>query len=398
MRLRSRPGNVAAPLALVALLLMVGPGGADPDALRIREAEGPVQLATGTPPVWRAARAGDALGPGDAVRTGRGGRAELALGAATVRLFENSLLRIPVDGLTPRGVEAVRLEEGRSLFEVLKGRLDRAFEVRTPTVVVSVKGTRFGVLLGEDAASVEVYRGLVGVRAPAAAEEMLVRAGFAAVGGPGQSFELELIPDRDPWDGWAVGVELPAPAVADPGGRAVDSVRRAGREAARAEVVERLAVERPEVVRPGAAPPGRKSVRSRAEAVQVDRVDDAKRFERVRPEVGGVSPVRPERISLPADLDPVLDARSESGRASRTLRESGPAGMPTAKGLDPRVTLEPLPGNAVKVELAGTAVVLTEQELKDLVSGDPDAVDALAPQLEALGLDPADVAHQLGGP
>ena len=63
----------------------------------VRWFSGTVEVGSGDPPVWSPAHVGDALEPGAAIRTSRGARAEIALGTRTVRLYENSLLRLPLD-------------------------------------------------------------------------------------------------------------------------------------------------------------------------------------------------------------------------------------------------------------------------------------------------------------
>ncbi len=133
-------------LALFAIAPSQGP--------HIEQSTGKVELGRGDPLRWQPAQTGDLLAPGDAVRTGRDGRVELDLGTATVRLYGDSLLRVPTDAMGPGGTKAVRLERGHSLFDVLHD--DSGFEVRTPEVVASVKGTRFLVGFADRLASVSV--------------------------------------------------------------------------------------------------------------------------------------------------------------------------------------------------------------------------------------------------
>ncbi len=235
-------------LLLTALAVCLMAPGSGP---RIETARGSVEIGSGEPPVWRAARNGDALAPGDAVRTGADGRAELVLDGATVRLYSSSLLRLPAT-LGSGGTRAVRMERGRSLFDVLR-RSDRPrFEVRTPEVVVSVKGTRFSVDL-EDVL-VAVYHGTVGVREidDALIREVLVREGFAAGRGPGQPFELFVHGAADPWDGWMRDGSLPASAFetgafTPPAKRAALEARAEARNAYRRKSLV-LAMERDEVL------------------------------------------------------------------------------------------------------------------------------------------------------
>lgn len=246
-----KPRQRAAHVVALVVAITLGLVGAQP-GLRITTAQGPVEIGAGEPPAWRAARPGDAVSPGDSIRTGRGGRAEIELGTGTVRLYENSLLRLPQDGMRASGAGAVRMEKGSSLFDVEHREGGNPFEVRTPEVVVSVKGTRFSVTLAGHGAAVAVFRGIVGVRTLAAQleHEVLVREGFAAAGGVERPFELMLAPGGDPWQTWSQGGEAPAaPAKleAAPVPAAIDDAKVAAREATAAEVVTRAAERDPQI-------------------------------------------------------------------------------------------------------------------------------------------------------
>jgi hypothetical protein len=114
------------------------------------------------------------------------------------------MLRLPEPAASD--TTSVEMDRGTSLFDVLH-RGKSSFEVRTPEVVVSVKGTRFGVGVdGDDAASVAVYRGVVGVRGDAGPNlsETLVHAGFAAHGGS-KGLQLSWHGGDDPWESWGQG-------------------------------------------------------------------------------------------------------------------------------------------------------------------------------------------------
>jgi hypothetical protein len=199
---RRRLASLLALAALAVLMLAPAPGP------RVEQVLGRVEIGRGEPPTWRAARQGDALEPGDVVRTGHDGRAELMLAAGAVRLYGDTLLRLPAASAQPGKADAVELDQGSSLFDILRrGRDD--FQVRTPEVVVSIKGTRF-LVVAEERAEVAVFHGTVGLhRDSGPAHEMLVREGFAAVGGHGQSFELLWSGAPDPWEAWSEGGRPP---------------------------------------------------------------------------------------------------------------------------------------------------------------------------------------------
>ena len=195
-------------IALVAALLVAAAGEA-----RIEGVSGTVQIGSGEPPAWRAAQSGDLLYPGDRVRTGSDGRAEVRLNAGTARMYPDSLLRIPA---SLSGEGSVDLSEGSSIFDIFRRGSGRPFEVRTPEAIVMVKGTRFSVSLLDQSAQVSVFRGLVGVRGlrGAARQEVLLHEGFGALGGAETPFSLGLnAPGPDPWETWSTGGGPPmAPA------------------------------------------------------------------------------------------------------------------------------------------------------------------------------------------
>jgi hypothetical protein len=189
-------------------LLLAGTAPAAAGGPALGDVDGAVEIGSGTPPVWRAAKSGDPVALGDAVRTGAGGRAELVLGdGRAVRVYEHSLLRVGTE-VTPTGaVRAVELDEGQSLFEVMRKTVEDIFEVRTPEIIVSVKGTRFLVAAVPGPDYTSVFRGVVGL-AGSSFDEVSVRAGFTGANGEVMVHDL-----ADPWDAWGAGAPSPTPAV-----------------------------------------------------------------------------------------------------------------------------------------------------------------------------------------
>jgi hypothetical protein len=256
--------RVAIPL-LLALALAASSAPAAVPAGLVSSATGTVEIGRGEPPVWQPAREGQPLEPGDLVRTGAGGRAAVEIRGATARLYENSMVRIPLVADGSSG--AIWLERGSSLFNVFKRGSQGAFEVQAAEVVVSVKGTRFAVVLETGLAVVSVQSGTVGVRTPESALELevLVHEGFAAAGGSDRPFELMAISGGDPWGVWEMGAPLPdeirglldsaaAPAP-DP---ELDAAVEVGRRAAAEELAEIAPAGEPELGR-------RKAVATRLE-------------------------------------------------------------------------------------------------------------------------------------
>ncbi len=203
---------------------------------------GEVEIGTGVPPIWRAAKNGDHLGPYDTVRTGPDGRVQVHLATGSLRLYPSSVLRLATDP-GQQGSERVRLEQGTSLFDVLKRSGDDTFEVETHDAVLVVKGTRFSVAVEPDHSSMAVFRGLVGVRGidRAIESEILVRPGFAAIGGGEVPMELVVNGSADPWEGWSQKMSAPGtlkPKTQPPARMAVDMAKAHALQTARPEIVE----------------------------------------------------------------------------------------------------------------------------------------------------------------
>jgi hypothetical protein len=231
----------------VALLLALVPVAASAENAVLARASGQVELGRGEPPAWQAAVLGDAVAPGDRLRTGRDGRAELAWQGSTIRLYGDSMLRLPTETWSAK-TTGVDLERGSSLFDV-QHRDGGSFEVHTPDVVVSVKGTRFGVGVDGGPDQVWVYRGTVGVRALTleGAREVMVREGFRAVGGAQGPAEVFVLDHADPWDGWAKAQPPRSASAAPPARRADDAARESVHQAAQDRALALTLARRPEL-------------------------------------------------------------------------------------------------------------------------------------------------------
>ena len=341
----TRPRRAASLVALAALaMLLLGPS----PGPRVERVLGHVEIGSGEPPSWRVAREGDPLAPGDIVRTGHDGRAELVLAAGSLRLYGDTLLRLPLASAAPGSADAVELDEGSSLFDILRrGRDD--FEVRTPEVVVSIKGTRF-LVVAEERAEVAVFHGTVGLRRDAEpARELLVREGFAAFGEHARPFELRWSGAPDPWNAWSEGgfpPRAPEPAASASAKTAslIESAKAAARVHSRSAAVEqavdrhpKLAERLAEVVSTGdaksAAVPG---------ALDPSPTDP---------------PVDPSPTDPPGDRsDPLLETYVEALLSGAP--GSGPVFEVTALGSEVVVTRDD-----------GASIALTEPDLESLAQG-----------------------------
>jgi hypothetical protein len=362
----NRPrGRLACLLALAALaVLMLAPA----PGPRVEQVLGRVEIGRGEPPTWRVARQGDPLEPGDVVRTGHDGRAELMLAAGTVRLYGDTLLRLPAVAAQPGKADAVELDQGSSLFDILRrGRDD--FQVRTPEVVVSIKGTRF-LVVAEQRAEVAVFHGTVGLhRDSGPAHEMLVREGFAAVGGHGLPFELLWSGAPDPWDAWSEGGRPPRAPERSAGATEqtetlVEAAKEAAKQRSRGAAVKQATERHPELA-------------SRLEGAIEKKSETG---------VLGILPAAldPNPIDPPGDGD---DDHSGSGSVQENYVEALLTGG-SGGGLSFEVNTH---GDEVEVtSSAGVSVTLTAPELQSLADGltQPPAPIANAPGVVQGGLLP----------
>ncbi|MFA5139113.1 MAG: FecR domain-containing protein [Elusimicrobiota bacterium] len=112
------------------------------------------------------AEVGTPLEPGDRVSTGKKSQVEVALDPDS--LFEiGPTSTFTVDKPEEEGLFAqLSLASGRLMAKIMKTALTRRFRVRTPTAVASVRGTEFGVEVGDDGEThVGVFdEGSLGVR------------------------------------------------------------------------------------------------------------------------------------------------------------------------------------------------------------------------------------------
>jgi hypothetical protein len=166
---------------------------------------------------------GDEVAEGEAIRTAAGARAELRLGSErTARVYERSLLRVRAEA--DAGVRSIDLDEGASLFDLVRRAAGDLFDVRTPEIIVSVKGTRFLVSAAAGPDSASVFRGEVELAAPGF-DALAVYPGFTGALG-----EVMSTPFADPWETWAVSFAAPEIAIEDGAGELREAI-----DAARAE-------------------------------------------------------------------------------------------------------------------------------------------------------------------
>ena len=349
-------------VAIVGLLLIAAEPMAEPlSGPELRVVVGVVEIGSGDPPAWHAARVGDVLKPGDSLRTGEGARAELETVAGTVRMYPSSLLRVP---MAPDETRRIDLDRGSSIFDVHHRDARTPFEVHTPHAVVMVKGTQFTVSDDDDGSSVAVTRGLVSVRGRNGSErELLVHPGFGVSGGAGREFSLGLLrEDRgDPWQAWSKGS---LPERLTPPGR--ESRVTPGLESAR--IAAHAAASRDVASLAAAAAPG---ARGRNEDARDRDSEGAGR------QTGA--------MSTPGVQPPASAAERDRPRDREREEKIGTQFGAALLGPPSQYTVEVLKsGDSDRVHIVGGGgfdATFTEQQLKDVIHGN---TSLLGPQL--LGL------------
>lgn len=221
----SRLNHVPAPRRMpagIALRLPADRLKQDSESARVIATSGPAEHAFGKNP-YTPLTAGTTLGEGDRIRTGHNG-------FVTLELPDGSHVTVAPDGLldidklrrtvlTGSGDRVLGLRRGEVASEVTHAtKKDDRFQIRSPSVVAGVRGTRFKVAYDGDAqtTAVEVLDGAVGVD-PAA-------AGGAYAPSPGVPLQAsaQLVKARFgsvTRSGGAIGAPvelLAAPALADP--------------------------------------------------------------------------------------------------------------------------------------------------------------------------------------
>ncbi|BCK88718.1 hypothetical protein MIZ01_2524 [Sideroxyarcus emersonii] len=119
------------------------------------------------------------LRTGERIETGSNAQVRLFVsgGDAEVLLSENSSYMVTQDNMS--GDFSAQLDEGMMRMRVLvKNKLGKRFEVRTPAAVCGVRGTDFSLARKLDGDVIKVYSGVVAVSPPAAdGVEVLVKSG-----------------------------------------------------------------------------------------------------------------------------------------------------------------------------------------------------------------------------
>ena len=143
-------------LCIMALLFFITAVGSSEEVKRtvtITQVSGEVMVKNAGPGSWTPAKAGDVLNEGSSLKTGAAARAILNVDGtsqtATVDVSEKSLVSFATlikDNVTGLKKTLLDLSIGQVLIKAEKlDTPDSRFEVKTPTSVVGVRGTKFSV-------------------------------------------------------------------------------------------------------------------------------------------------------------------------------------------------------------------------------------------------------------
>lgn len=127
------------------------------------------------------------LAPGDALVTGKSGRATLVHGKDYILVAPNSELKLPAG--QPSGFTRVIETMGSILFKVEHTAVPH-FAVETPMLAAVVKGTTFNVVVDQQRTSVEVIQGIVQVSAYKGGMTRLIEGGHAVAIDPREPAKL----------------------------------------------------------------------------------------------------------------------------------------------------------------------------------------------------------------
>lgn len=191
-----RSAGIAHILCLCVLLI---PAAAGESVGKIVNLFGQVSIKAGGTGKWEPARLNQVLAAGDAIQTGpASGAAILCLDESQMKLNENTSLELRQVAASPRlrlgdVIPAAAAQTVASMYKVNQGEVwlrnkhDKfRFEMETPAVTASIRGTEFNLRVGADGVSVlTMLEGMVNFANPfgavtlAAGEEGLARPGHA---------------------------------------------------------------------------------------------------------------------------------------------------------------------------------------------------------------------------
>ena len=175
-----------------AFLYLLGSSPAFAAPWLITHLQGHAESRPTTTAQWQTLSQGQQLDPPFQLRTHAKSRIELAANGDVIKASPNTELFFPAPATQEPGIfTRIFQAVGVALYQV-EPRPDPRFEVTTPHLVSTVKGTRFEISATTDKTAVSLIKGLLAVNATAGGETLLLRPGQTAVVG-NQQTTIELI-------------------------------------------------------------------------------------------------------------------------------------------------------------------------------------------------------------
>lgn len=147
---------------MVVLLVSCKKDGTSYFAPKIQCIVGEVRIISEKGKNMRTAVSGDILGTGDIVSAGKASVAEILIGSrGIVRVFENTELKISTLMADTATSSAISMSKGRVYVIFSKLKKNSYYQVITPTLVASIRGTSFRVSAQEKKVRLDVLNGNV---------------------------------------------------------------------------------------------------------------------------------------------------------------------------------------------------------------------------------------------
>ena len=126
--------------------------------------------------VSKLAKLGDLFAPGDRLITPADGTAAVTRNAEAMIISSDSELELPLAGNT-KVFTTILQNKGTILFSAKK-KNERHFEIKTPFSAAIVKGTTFAISVNEENSQIQVFEGIVGLKAKGRKKSHDITTGF----------------------------------------------------------------------------------------------------------------------------------------------------------------------------------------------------------------------------
>ncbi|HEX9757857.1 MAG TPA: FecR domain-containing protein [Nitrospiria bacterium] len=155
-------------LVFPVFFVLTVPSANGKEPIRLLNFSGNVEIQTSGKSTWERVASTVTLNPGDILRTGVRSQAEVGFNGGIIRMYENTLLRLPKIGMEVSDESSIKSQQafltyGKAIFNIVKRSFANSFEVVTPSLIAGVKGTVFRVVEEPEEQTVSVFEGVVQV-------------------------------------------------------------------------------------------------------------------------------------------------------------------------------------------------------------------------------------------